>query len=91
MRCKEEPCDRPAFCRGWCQRHYRRLLTYGDPKIGRDLDEEWSDELLVRVPLPPCRTEGCNNPPILRGYCYECYSEWHNDGHPLHPWPPRKR
>ena len=91
MRCKEEGCDRPPFCRGLCQRHYRRLLTYGDPKIGRDLDEEWSDEPLVRVPPPPCRTEGCNNTPILRGYCYECYSEWYNDGHPLHPWPPRKR
>ena len=89
--CKEENCDRPAFCRGWCQRHYRRLLTYGDPKIGRDFDEERSDELLVRLPPPPRRREGCDNPPIHRGYCYECYSAWHNDGHPLHPRPPRKR
>ena len=57
--CKEENCDRPPFGRGWCQRHYRRLLTYGDPKIGRDLDEGRSDEPLVRLPPPSCRRDGC--------------------------------
>lgn len=31
MTCSIENCDRPAFAKGWCQRHYTRISRYGDP------------------------------------------------------------
>lgn len=27
-------CERPAVCRGYCQAHYKKLMTYGDPNKG---------------------------------------------------------
>ena len=28
-------CDNPVYCRGWCNKHYRRWKKYGDPEGGR--------------------------------------------------------
>jgi hypothetical protein len=29
--CSIEACDKSAYCRGWCRRHYRRWERTGDP------------------------------------------------------------
>lgn len=29
--CAVEDCDRTAFCRGWCGKHYKRWHSWGDP------------------------------------------------------------
>lgn len=31
MTCSVVDCDRDAFCRGWCNRHYQRWYRLGDP------------------------------------------------------------
>jgi hypothetical protein len=31
--CKEDGCERNARKRGWCQMHYKRWQTHGDPTI----------------------------------------------------------
>ena len=36
--CSVEQCDRPARCRGWCDKHYYRWATHGDPTGGRTPD-----------------------------------------------------
>lgn len=36
-RCKVKKCDRPSYCRGWCQPHYKRWLRTGNVESLKDL------------------------------------------------------
>lgn len=36
--CTADGCDRLALTRGWCDRHYRRWLTTGDPQAGKPIE-----------------------------------------------------
>ena len=39
--CAVDGCDKPSYVRGWCNAHYRRWRTHGDPLGGRpSLDGE---------------------------------------------------
>lgn len=33
--CGAAGCERPAYCKGYCEPHYRRFKKYGDPNGGR--------------------------------------------------------
>ncbi len=48
MRCAVEPCERPAVCKGCCDKHYRLLKKYGDPLYAEKKKEE------CRVKPRPC-------------------------------------
>ena len=49
--CSIEGCDNPAKTKGWCGKHYMRLLRYGDPDIVRRL---------YRSASPICTIHGCS-------------------------------
>lgn len=52
--CKVEGCGSKNYALGYCYRHYRRLLRYGDPVDGG---------------FHPCAVEGCKRK-TLRVYCW---------------------
>lgn len=31
--CSIESCNKPVVARGWCNRHYKRWIKYGDPSV----------------------------------------------------------
>lgn len=33
--CAADGCDTPAYCKGWCSKHYQRVHKYGSPDRGR--------------------------------------------------------
>lgn len=33
--CRADDCDRSAYCKGYCEPHYRRFAKYGDPLAGK--------------------------------------------------------
>jgi hypothetical protein len=33
--CRVQSCTAPAYCKGFCEPHYRRFLEYGDPTAGK--------------------------------------------------------
>lgn len=35
--CSVADCDRRAYCKGWCEPHYRKWRKYGDPLTGKFL------------------------------------------------------
>jgi hypothetical protein len=59
--CAIEGCDRPAYARGWCERHYSRFKNHGDPLGGgpdrqplspEELRQRLRDHLgLIRDPI----------------------------------------
>ncbi|MCZ7568835.1 MAG: hypothetical protein M5U01_09640 [Ardenticatenaceae bacterium] len=68
--CTVDGCDRPHKARGYCDTHYARWRTHGDP---------------LREPPPPqasCSVAGCDAPHTARGYCRRHYDQWRR-GHPL--------
>ncbi|MER5912323.1 HNH endonuclease [Streptomyces sp. NPDC001982] len=58
--CSVEGCEQKAYARGYCNRHYQRVLKSDDPgPVG-----------LMRMPdNMTCTVEGCTNPNKSRGYC----------------------
>jgi len=45
-KCKVKDCGAPAYCRGWCARHYHRWWRHGSPTIflpGQEEEREISD------------------------------------------------
>jgi hypothetical protein len=37
--CAEDDCDQPAYCKGYCTRHYNNLLHYGYTRSSADLSD----------------------------------------------------
>ena len=63
--CHVNDCERPIYCRGLCEPHYRRLRRTG----------ELSAELAVgeRPKIRECMAEGCARPATERGLCHGHY------------------
>lgn len=69
--CSIEGCGKPAHARGWCNAHYIRWKTHGDPH---------------REPPAPqqsCSIEGCGKRHFGRGLCNAHYTRWRKYGSPL--------
>lgn len=64
MPCTE--CDRPAYCRGLCARHYKQVLRHGsvqqDPQV------------------LACAAAGCTRLAACRGWCSAHYLRWSRTG-----------
>lgn len=72
--CSVEGCETPAVARGWCNRHYQRWRSKGDPGPASN------------APSPgdlPCTIDGCEAPQRSLGYCSKHYIRHrvHGDAH----------
>ena len=76
--CSIDDCERPAYCRGWCTKHYQRWRNHGS----------------TDHPRPPaygnCVADGCIKPAKTRGWCVTHYSRWLRHGTVDDPQPTRK-
>lgn len=80
--CSLDGCDRAHKSRGWCHKHYRRWLQYGDPR----------HPVRLRGIQPAdgfCTVGGCTRQSRTRGWCPAHYSRWLAHGDPLASAPPR--
>jgi hypothetical protein len=59
--CLVHGCEKDAFCRGWCQAHYRRWYRYGDPEASKPREHRerptWQDRWNAKVQV---RRTGCH-------------------------------
>ncbi len=60
--CAVEGCERDAFCKGWCGKHYARAHKTGDPLCV--LPGRWDG-----YQKPPCSVVGCERPHSANGFC----------------------
>lgn len=60
--CSIEGCDRRHSARGYCDVHYRRVLTHGHPDAERPVMERAAF-------VPNCTVKGCGRPTNARGLC----------------------
>lgn len=78
--CKQDGCDCPSYCKGYCTMHYQRFRA-GKPmdaprKEPKDCNRKY-DEGAV------CIVEGCERPhSSQRGYCDMHYQRWAKHGEP---------
>lgn len=69
--CKIENCESKVSRRGFCAKHYKRLLKHGDPlKLLRDKNQG-------------CKVEGCLLEHKAKGYCNSHFSRYRRHGDPL--------
>lgn len=73
--CAVDGCVRERYCRGYCERHYRRFKKHGDP--------------LGTAPQKPrrrCTKAGCGRLHFARGLCHNHYHQWRRANRPAsHP------
>ncbi|MBW3562794.1 MAG: HNH endonuclease [Actinobacteria bacterium] len=65
--CGVEGCGRGRYARGWCEKHYRRVLRHGDPLHGEDRPTV-------------CTIDGCDAPVDAHGLCHGHYQRWRRNG-----------
>lgn len=72
--CSIEGCGLKSRARGFCKKHYKKWVRYGDPLAGvRNWDHD-----------DVCSVEGCDNPHKARSWCNNHYQLWRKHGDPLH-------
>lgn len=75
--CKIDGCGRDGHLRrGWCNAHYRRWLTHGDPLAGPPMRMFAPEDGL-------CTIEGCEKPYYGRGLCAMHNARQKRNGDPL--------
>jgi hypothetical protein len=64
--CTAAGCDRAAYARRWCERHYRQQLRMGDVQPDRTPTD--------------CAVSGCGRKAVTRGWCHGHYLRWSRGG-----------
>lgn len=72
--CEIEGCEARHKARGYCVRHYARLMRNGDPAVVR--------RNRLNGGRTDCSVEGCDKPPTRRGWCRAHYQRWQRHGDP---------
>lgn len=62
--CLIEDCDSKVIGRGYCRKHYHKLMKYGNPNAGR----------LNQKRLGECYMEGCSIEIHAKGLCEKHYT-----------------
>jgi hypothetical protein len=73
--CAVPGCNRPFAMRGYCELHYGRWLTHGDPLTKHRPGPK---------PADGCSEEGCDRPHLAKGRCQAHYSKWRYQTDPIH-------
>lgn len=76
-KCSVVGCDQKHYAKGYCKKHYRRFLKYGDPLAGG----RWYKH--IKASEQVCSVDGCNNLVQARGWCSKHYKRWELYGDPL--------
>lgn len=64
-KCQVHNCDKPAFCKGYCTRHYQQMKFTGRIK-------EQNISLSI---IGFCKNIGCGKRVFARGLCQNCYTK----------------
>jgi hypothetical protein len=72
--CAVTDCPKPRERREWCNAHYRRWLTKGDPEAGAPLRN---------LSPVPCSVDGCETNARVYGFCIKHHRRWEATGDPL--------
>lgn len=67
--CSIDGCSNDVHCRNWCDKHYRRWHTHGEP----------TESLLPRRESV-CSISGCERKHAARGWCQTHYNRWRTHG-----------
>lgn|SRR5690606_19847350 len=62
--CSVEGCGKPSNIRGYCNKHYLRVVRHGDPHF------------CLRPKNSICTVDGCGRPAVARGLCDGHYGRW---------------
>ena len=60
--CSIRDCSKPAFCKGYCSKHYQQIKFHGKIK----------DKVYLEV-ASFCKNLGCGKPVFSKGLCQSCY------------------
>ena len=66
-RCRVPDCHGKHKARGYCNKHYRRVLRHGSVDGHRERGGP---------NIGPCSVDGCDSPAWTRGWCTKHYSRW---------------
>jgi len=72
-KCTVAGCDREHLCKGFCDSHYRRFRTHGDPLGGRPPNST------VRSPSR-CSVDACGRDHYAKGFCRKHHSRFESNG-----------
>jgi hypothetical protein len=64
--CKADDCDRAAYARGLCGRHYKQVQRHGAVQSEQG--------------TRPCAVDGCGRQAVTRGWCHGHYLRWRRTG-----------
>lgn len=70
--CEIEDCEKRHKARGWCDMHYHRWQTHGDPLMVLPRGRKPTCIPVVGA-LRRCSIVDCENPHLTRGYCNPHY------------------
>jgi len=60
--CQVTNCNKPAFCKGYCSKHYQQIKFKG----------QIQQKSFLEIP-GLCRNLGCGKPVFAKGLCQMCY------------------
>jgi hypothetical protein len=63
-KCSVNSCDKPAFCKGYCTKHYQQMTFSGKIK----------EKIFLGIP-GLCKNLNCGQPVFAKGLCQRCYSQ----------------
>lgn len=69
--CSIEGCGRKHEAKGFCNRHYLKLIRHGDPL--------WQKQIVTNI----CKVDGCEDKQRSKGYCNSHYGRVKRHGNPL--------
>lgn len=64
LKCLVNSCDKPAFCKGYCTKHYQQIKFLGEIKEKAFLGIQGL-----------CKNLNCGRLVFAKGFCQHCYQE----------------